>query len=332
MTLPASAAPMLERLPGVLTGLRPELEGVERRLRSAEGVRQAALQQLLDWVFASGGKRIRPAIVLACARLGKADPDAITNLAAGLETLHAATLVHDDLVDGALSRRGMPTLNTRWSAGGTVLAGDWLFARAARFVADTENIAVVKIFARTLGTITDGELRQLFGRSGMPTLEQYEYRIYAKTASLFEAAAESAGHLLGAPPEGIEALAQYGRETGVAFQIADDILDFTGDPAVLGKPVGSDLRSGQVTLPALLHLTERSDTVPWLAGGEAEPGPGEVEALIQAVREDRAALSAARAVAMQHRRAAITALDALPDGPARDDLARIAEYVVGRDA
>jgi len=327
----AARGPALAGLPAVLSGMRPELERLESRLRDARGVEQQALRQLLDWVFASGGKRIRPALVFASARLGRADEEAVANLAAGLETLHAATLVHDDLVDSSLTRRGMPTVNTRWSAGATVLAGDWLFARAARFVAETEHVAVIKIFARTLGTLTDGELRQLFGRSGAPTLEQYEYRIYAKTASLFEAAAESAGHLMAMPPSQIEALARFGRELGVAFQLADDLLDFTGDPDLLGKPVGSDLRSGQVTLPALLHLRAHPEAAAWLRGDD-EPGAAAVTRLIDAVRADSEALAAARAAALQRRERALDALRELPASPARDELARIADYVVARDA
>jgi geranylgeranyl pyrophosphate synthase len=321
----------LSGLPAVLAALRPELERLEARLRNAGGVEPEALQQLLDWVFASGGKRIRPALVFAIARLGGGVDEAVVNLAAGIETLHAASLVHDDLVDGSLTRRGMATVNKRWSAGATVLAGDWLFARAAAFVADTEDVAVIKIFARTLGTISDGELRQLFGRAGAPSAEQYEYRIYAKTASLFEAATESAGHLIRAGGAQIEALTQFGRELGMAFQIADDLLDFVGDPQILGKPVGSDLRSGQVTLPALLYLDQRPDAAPRLRGAVAAPSVEDIDRLVAAVRADSAVLEATRAAADQRRASALAALEAFPPSVARDELARIADYVVARN-
>ena len=331
MSLPAAPPlPVLAHLPAVLETVRPELEVLEERLRANTGLYQPALRQLLEWVFSSGGKRIRPAIVFAAARLGRADPAVLTNMAAGIETLHTATLVHDDLVDGSLVRRGLPTLNTRWNAGATVLAGDWLFARAARFTAETENIRVVQIFARTLATMTDGELQQLLGRSGVPDREQYDFRIYAKTASLFEAATESVGVLLGVPEPQVNALARYGCELGKAFQIADDILDFTGDPAHLGKPVGGDLRSGTVTLPVLLHLAAHPSAAPWLDAG-AEPTTDEVDLLIEAVRADRVALDAAHAAAAAHKDRAVAALGVFPPGPARTNLERIAAFIVARD-
>jgi geranylgeranyl pyrophosphate synthase len=326
----AAVRPALAGLPDVLAGLREDLERLELCLRDAHGVEEPALEQVLQWVFASGGKRLRPALVFATARLGTAEDHAVTNLAAGIETLHAATLVHDDLVDGSLVRRGMPTVNKRWPAGATVLAGDWLFARAAAFVADTNNLTVIKIFARTLGTLSDGELRQLFGRSGSPSVEQYEYRIYAKTASLFQAATESAGHLIDADLDQVAALASFGRELGMAFQIADDLLDFTGDPKVLGKPVGSDLRSGQVTLPAILYLRARPEEAPWLHGG-GMPGPADLEALVAAVSTDQECLEATRAAAGRRRALALAALQELPRSRARDELARIADYVVARN-
>jgi geranylgeranyl pyrophosphate synthase len=255
--------------------------------------------------------------------------DAVRDLAAAVETLHAATLVHDDLVDGALLRRGQPTLNTRWSAGATVLAGDWLFARAARFAAATRNVDVVEIFARELGTLTDGELRQLFGRAAVPTLADYEYRIYAKTASLFEAATEATAALLGLGQTQREMAARYGRELGMAFQIVDDILDFTADEAKLGKPVGHDLRSGTVTLPALRHFAAHPEAGAWLRDGSGPPD-GAVDALVQAIRSDDAAIDSAWAAARDHVAAACAALEAFPPGPAREDLARIAWYAVER--
>jgi geranylgeranyl pyrophosphate synthase len=238
--------------------------------------------------------------------------------------------VHDDLVDGALVRRGLPTLSTRWNTGATVLAGDWLFARAARFAADTGHVRVTQIFARTLGALTDGELRQLFGRRGIPTMAEYEYRIYAKTASLFEACTEAGAVLAGAGPAEIDALACFGRELGMAFQIIDDILDFTSSEATLGKPVGSDLRAGTVTLPALLYLAADPGAAPWLTDG-ASPIDADIERVIAAIRADSAVLDAARQAARDRADRALATLDILPDGEARRDLDRIARYAVERD-
>lgn len=317
-------------LPPALAPLAEELARLERHLLDGSDTGLPLLRRFLDWIFASGGKRIRPALVFASARLGPSDPEAALALAAAMETLHAATLVHDDLVDEALTRRGLPTLNTRWSAGATVLAGDWLFARAARFAADTGNLRVVRIFARLLGTLTDGELRQLFGRRGVPGRDEYGYRIYAKTASLFEAATEAAAVLNGMDEAEIQALARFGRELGMAFQVVDDILDFTSTEARLGKPVGSDLRGGTITLPALYYLEAHPETRPWL-DGEADAGPERLDELVLAIGADAAAIAAARAEAEAHVARAMEALAGFPDGPAREQLARIARYAVDRD-
>lgn len=328
MTL--ATAPALNGLPQPLSAMRDDLERLEAHLQDGSSIAIPALQNVLDWVFASGGKRIRPALVFATARLGQADATAVLHLAAAIETLHAATLVHDDLVDGSLVRRGLPTLNARWSASATVLAGDWLFARAAGFAADTESVPVLKIFARTLGALTEGELRQLIGRTGIPDRDEYEFRIYAKTASLFEAATESAAELLGASRAKIEALSTFGRELGKAFQITDDILDFVGDASNLGKPIGNDLRSGQVTLPAMIHLERDQSAAPWLIG-EREAEADEVERLVSAVRDDGRAIDEARSVAVARRDRALAALSDFPPSAARDDLERIAVYAVERD-
>ena len=253
-------------VPSPLDAVRSELADLELLLSDSQGIDIDAVGELLQSIFASGGKRIRPALVFLAAGLGKSDPGGMRLLAAAIETLHTATLIHDDLVDGSLVRRGAPTLNVRWSAGATVLAGDWLFARSARFATETGSMKVMEVFARTLGALTEGELRQLAGRKGIPTREEYDFRIYSKTASLFEAATECAGILLGFPAEGVSALATYGREVGNAFQVVDDLLDFTGDAERLGKSVGSDLRSGQVTLPVMLYLAHHPAAAPWATG------------------------------------------------------------------
>lgn len=340
--------------------VRAELDELEAILRDDEGIEIEIVGELLRSIFRSGGKRIRPALVFVAAGLGPSDRRAVLDLAAAIETLHTATLVHDDLVDGSLIRRGAPTLNVRWSAGATVLTGDWLFARSARFATRTGDIRLMQVFARTLSTLTEGELRQLAGRSGIPTYEEYDLRIYAKTASLFEAATECAGILLDLPAAGIEALAAYGRGVGKAFQVIDDLLDFTGDPDRIGKPVGGDLRSGQVTLPLMLHLERHPSAAPWLRGtdadrggaagqgkgegrgegeGEGEAGPAKagteaeaVDELIEAVRADEIAIRDTRAVARDHAARAIAALGALPASEARDRLAAVAELAVARDA
>lgn len=318
------------RLPSVLEPMAADLARLEAFLRDDTGVGFALLGQILQSTFASGGKRIRPALVFGVAQLGQADPQAVLYHAAAVETLHAASLVHDDLVDGALLRRGMPTINKRWGAGATVLAGDWLFARSAGFSASTGQVGVVQLFAKTLGDLSGGELRQLFGRRGIPSREEYAYRIYAKTGSLFQTCTEGSALLMGLDPDRVDALARFGRELGMAFQVVDDLLDFTASEAGLGKPVGSDLRSGQVTLPALLHLQAHPEAAPWLRNG-ASSEAAQVDALIEAIRNDAAALEGAQRAAEAHIEQAVEALRVMPASPARDALEAVARYVVARD-
>ena len=226
-------------------------------------------------LIGSGGKRMRPALALLTAELnGPASwREAAISLAAAVEMLHTATLVHDDVIDDALLRRGAPTLNASWTKGATVLAGNFMFGRAAYFAAETGNMRVIDIFSETLQEIVNGELRQLFARHDYEQDKQeYFQRIYAKTASLFCAATEGAAVLSGLPDDRVKLLRDFGYNLGMAFQIVDDILDFTGDDDTLGKPAGSDLRQGVLTLPffyylrsqahpemLLAHLEERSD-------------------------------------------------------------------------
>ncbi len=184
----------------------------------------------------------------------------IVALAASVEMLHTSSLVHDDVIDGALLRRGAPTLNAQWSGGATVLAGNYMFGSAARFSAETQNMRVIGLFSDTLRTIVDGELQQLRDKFDYrQDKANYYQRIYAKTASLFCAATEGAAILSGLPEERIQDLRDYGYNLGMAFQIVDDILDFTGDENTLGKPAGSDLRQGTLTLPVFYYLQLRRD-------------------------------------------------------------------------
>jgi geranylgeranyl pyrophosphate synthase len=304
--------------------LKPEMAALERVLRATSDRLPGPYGSLLDLMFRSGGKRIRPSLVFATARMGAVDAERARNLAAAVETVHAATLVHDDIVDQSTMRRGSPTLNQRWGAGATVLAGDWLFARSAQFAAATGSLRVIEVFARTLQTLTDGELRQLHGRHRRPTRAEYEDRIYAKTASLFEASTEMAALLAGLTEHQIVKMATFGRELGLAFQIVDDLLDFTGSRDRLGKPVGSDLRAGTLTLPAILHL-ER-------AGAPAEAAPlDDLDGLAQRVAADAPALAAAAEAADAHMAAALAALDGAPAGEGKELLTAIARRAVERD-
>jgi len=315
--------------------VREDLQRVEDRMRQAAEEAQGPLGDAILYLVRSGGKRLRPALAISASRFYTVDTDAVISLAASVEMLHTATLVHDDVIDGSLLRRGHPTLNARWNTGATVLAGDYIFARAALFAAETNNVAVVRLFARTLATICDGELRQIFNYHDLEQpKEEYYKRIYSKTASLFATAAESGGILGNAPEEEVRALREYGYNLGMAFQIVDDILDFIGNEDVLGKPVGSDLRQGTITLPVFYYLHRGGDPKTLVRVFNAQ-GPEEREvALKEALAAIRAtpATEDARAEAWEFASRAQQALQALRENPYRAALYEVAEFVVERYA
>jgi geranylgeranyl pyrophosphate synthase len=232
---------------------------VEDRMRAQADGHHSAVSAALHHLLSSGGKRIRVIVTLLTGKMLGADPDKLVTLAAAIESLHTATLVHDDLIDGAMIRRGIPTLNAQWSPAATVLTGDFIFSRAAGLAADTGSIEVMKIFAETLATIVNGEITQLFSDRWVANRQDYYRRIYAKTASLFETSTTTAAILSNSDQQVTAALKYFGYEIGMAFQIIDDILDFTSEQTTMGKPVASDLRQGIITLPTLYYLEHHPD-------------------------------------------------------------------------
>ncbi len=227
---------------------------VEERIRAQADGHHTAVGAALHHLLSSGGKRIRVVVTLLTGKMLGADPDKLITLAAAIESLHTATLVHDDLIDGAMIRRGIPTLNAQWSPAATVLTGDFIFSKAAKLAADTGSVEVMRIFAETLATIVNGEITQLFSSRWIANREDYYHRIYAKTASLFEASTTTAAILSNVSDQVRLNVKEYGYEIGMAFQIIDDVLDFTSEQATMGKPVASDLRQGLITLPVLYYL------------------------------------------------------------------------------
>jgi geranylgeranyl pyrophosphate synthase len=324
----------------LLEPLVADLERVERKMREPMHPEYPQLTTVLQSLLDSGGKRLRPALALLAGSFYPTDSEKLVSLAASIEMLHTATLVHDDLIDGATLRRGRATLNARWNLGATVLTGDYVFARAAGLAAETGNVRVMSIFADTLMTICSGELRQIFDRHDLPridsdeawreALSRYDRRIHAKTASLFAAATESASVLSRASDEEVNALREYGWCLGTGFQIVDDILDFQGDQEVLGKPVGSDLREGIVTLPVLYFLRqypddERIATVVQDGGGEDL-----IQEVVSAIRESGAmaqAMERAREFTAQSQ----VALTTLPEGEPREIMHALADFTISRE-
>lgn len=318
----------------IATFFTPVQEGillVEERMRAQADIDShpdlgLALEQLLS----AGGKRVRPTIILLAGNMLGADSDKLVTLGAAVEMLHTATLVHDDLIDGALLRRGMPTLSSKWSPAATVLTGDFLFARAARLAADIDNIPLMKRFAETLAIIVNGELTQLFAAHGVISRENYYQRIYAKTASLFEMCGLSAA-MVGTEDESIHnALKTYGYEAGMAFQIVDDVFDFSSEQEIIGKPVGFDLLQGLVTLPAIYYAeTHPKDVdIQALAGGHWQDSTSMLR-LVDSIRKSDASQLALEEASL-HVERALKALALFPVSVEREALADLARYIIDR--
>lgn len=310
-----------------------EMKYVEDKMRAGIGARYKDLQAVIDYLMSAGGKRLRPALTLMAANFYPVDKDKSYALAAAVELLHTATLVHDDLIDNSLFRRGLPTLNASWSPGATILTGDYLFARSAGLAAETENVRIITIFSQTLMTIVGGELQQLFndGHGNVPSREEYEQRIFAKTASLFAAGTQTGGILCAASEVEIQALHDYGYHLGMAFQIVDDILDFKGDEDRIGKPVANDLRQGIATLPVMLFNEKQPNHPAILKAVRREPvSNDEMLAVVQQIRAS-GCVDAAMEEARRYVQQAQASLAMLPDNPYRQAMHGLAEYAVARD-
>ena len=302
---------------------------VEARMYAQADQHHPDLKAALYYLLKAGGKRIRPTLTLLTGDMLHGDRQQLVVLAAAIELLHTATLVHDDLIDGALLRRGNPTLNTRWSPAATVLTGDFLFAQAAKLAAEAGSQEAMLLFSETLNTIVNGEITQLFSNHSLTNREDYYRRIKAKTASLFRASTAVAALVCPVGEEIIEAVSQYGHEVGMAFQIVDDVLDFTGNQETIGKPVGSDLRQGLITLPVLYYLEtnpEDKDLAKVMSGLSSDE---RVEKLVGSICQSGAihkALDEASGFAER----AIDALSILPENPERRALEELAYYIVKR--
>lgn len=308
-------------------GLLQQVEGL--MLAQADDS-QPEIALALEHLLSSGGKRIRVMLTLLVGELLYGNRDTLVKLSASLELLHTATLVHDDLIDGSLMRRGIPTLNAQWSAPATVLTGDFIFARAAKLAADVSLIPVMQLFAQTLAIIVNGEVKQLFGRRGLSSRKDYEERIYAKTASLFETAAISAAIVSQASEPVVEKMKQFGYQIGMAFQIVDDVLDFTGDQMVVGKPIASDLRQGIFTLPVLYYLEQHPDDLrlnDLIQNGTLEDR--EFDQLLESINAS-GSIEKAMKEASDYIDRAILILQEFPESPARRSLEELARFIILR--
>jgi octaprenyl-diphosphate synthase len=283
----------------------------------------------------AGGKRVRPLLTLAAARLcGYAGAHHV-HLAATVEFIHTATLLHDDVVDDSKQRRGRPTANLLWDNQSSVLVGDYLFARSFQLMVETGSLRVLDILANAAATIAEGEVLQLTAARNLATAEAtYLKVVRGKTAALFSAATQVGGVIAGQGPAVEQALFTYGDALGIAFQMADDLLDYGGTAAVIGKNTGDDLREGKLTLPVILALAQAdaAERAFWTRTiAKADLQPGDLEQA-QAILARHGALAATRDQALGWAGRAKAALGELPADPLRDMLHDLADFVVERIA
>ncbi len=292
----------------------------------------AMVENIGHYIVDAGGKRLRPLLALLAARCCGYEGEAHIRFAAVVEFIHTATLLHDDVVDISSLRRGRPTANAEFGNAPSVLVGDFLYTRAFELMVSLENMDILRNMASTTNTIAEGEVLQLVraGDAGA-TEAQYLDVITRKTAILFAAACYGAATLAGASDSEREALREFGLNAGIAFQIYDDVLDYTGDPETMGKNVGDDLNEGKPTLPLIHLLQTGSDAQKALvAESITNKDASQIDAVIEAVQAS-GSLDYARAVAQGYKAQALANLDELPDSEFRQALAEIAKLSVNRD-
>ncbi|MCG3189428.1 MAG: Octaprenyl diphosphate synthase [Burkholderiaceae bacterium] len=310
-----------------------DMAEVDRVIRQRLESNVALIDQIGSYIVGAGGKRIRPRLVLLFARALGFHGAARFELAAIVEFIHTATLLHDDVVDESSMRRGHPTANALFGNAASVLVGDFLYSRAFQMMVSVGSMRVLEVLADATNVIAEGEVLQLINMHDPDTsVEDYLRVIRFKTAKLFEASARLGAVIAQAPAELEEVCADYGRSLGTAFQLVDDLLDYEGDPAQLGKNVGDDLREGKPTLPLLMAMSrgsadERSLLRRAIVNGEVE----RLRDIVGIVRRT-GALDATRAAARAEARKAQACLTRLPPGPAKDALLELCLRSVDRSS
>jgi geranylgeranyl pyrophosphate synthase len=315
--LPEGAFETVDEVEGLLAGVGE---------RAPAALVEPALEALT-----SGGKRLRPLLLVLCARMGEPDRRDLLRAVTAIEVLHTATLIHDDIVDKAESRRGIPTTVARYGRQVAVATGDYLFAEAFSELAEIADPRLVRAFSEASEGLAAGELEQYRANGATVEVEAYLEHIRKKTAGLFKAACVAGGTLGGLSLRQIDSLATYGQALGIAFQMSDDIMDLVGKPGLMGKGIGTDLAEGTVTLPVIFALRESDAAIIRRVLAAPNPSPELLEAGIEAVLATDA-VARTEEWARNEIDAALEGLEILPDCPEREFLEVIAAEVVGRDA
>lgn len=315
----------------LLAPIAEELREFERRLYESIAADAGPMASAMELIVKAGGKRLRPALVILSSRLGDPVVDAVFNVAMGIEFIHTATLVHDDLIDSAPTRRGIPTIHQAFGPNQAIIIGDYYFAKGANLLSSIGDPRIDAVISHAVMTICMGELLQMTSRNEYEqSMDDYLRKIGRKTATLVSACCYAGGVVGGLVGEQLEALRRYGHNLGIAFQIADDVLDYIATSAEVGKPVGGDLRQGTVTLPLMLALREPA------VGSELRRilGRGMLvdaayDEVVRLVR-DSPAIGAAEKTAHDFATRAAAELDPFDASPAREALVRACDYVVER--
>jgi octaprenyl-diphosphate synthase len=325
------AATPMDRLMALLA---PELAEVERILAERAASPVATIPDLSGYLIAAGGKRLRPVLTLASARaVGGKGSEAAAKLAAAVEFIHTATLLHDDVVDDSDLRRGKAAAKNVWGASASILVGDFLFARSFTLMTETRDLRILDILSRASCVIAEGEVRQLaaIGKSDL-ALSEYMAIVEAKTAALFEAAARAGAYTATNDDAVADAMGEYGRRLGRAFQIVDDLLDYGGLTSVIGKAVGDDFREGKLTLPVIYarEAGNADDKAFWdRVMAQREQREGDLAHAIHLIRASGAADRTLETARMESA-AARSALARAARGPFHDELAELADQCVNR--
>ena len=313
--------------------LRDDLAAIEREFGRDTVSNVAAITDIGEYLRGGGGKRIRPALLLLSSKLFHYEGRGAIRLGAVVEIIHTATLVHDDIIDEAKTRRGRPAANTRWGNSKCVLAGDWLYMQAFKIAVQERNFRILDTLIELTQQMVEGELLQMEKLGKLISLQEHFDLIYRKTACLFSVCMRLGGILGGATPEQEEKLGQYGRDLGMAFQIVDDVLDLTASETILGKPVASDLREGKVTMSvihALEHCTaeEKKDIEAVLRDRAFN---GVTHSQILDILSRYGSLDSANARALEYAESACKAICQFPDSEIKRALLWAPEFVVARE-
>ena len=325
-------SPPIVSLDAIRDFLLADMAAVDEVIRQRLHSEVVLVRQVADYIVASGGKRLRPALLLLSAGAFGYQGSHHRELAAVIEFIHTATLLHDDVVDESALRRGRSTANALFGNAAAVLVGDFLYSRAFQMMVGVNNMRVLQVLADATNVIAEGEVLQLMNCRN-PEVDESGYLqvIRYKTAKLFEAATRLGAILGGATPEAEDAMAAYGVHLGTAFQLIDDVLDYSGDHAVIGKNVGDDLAEGKTTLPliyAMKHGTPEQSRL--IRQAIEQAGLSYLPEVLKAIQQS-GALEYARAQARTEARNACEGLEVLKDTPYRDHLRSLAEFAVNRD-